>query len=140
MIDGYIILNRKVSLVIRSFVFSIGLIMILVIWGINTLNYQSFFHIHCKVSNFNSYYVLEVLIPEKEVNEIINKNLLLIEDIEYNYSVVKIESDIIYMDNENFQKIYLEVFNLDDKYKKNNYRLDIKIEKDNKKIIDYLIE
>ena len=140
MIDSYIILNRKVSLVIKSFVFNIGLIITLIIWGINTLEYQTFFHIHCKVLNFNSYYFLEVLIKEEEVNKIINQNLLLIDNKEYNYKVIKVEPEIIYKDNTNYQKIILEVPNIDNNYKKNNYHLDIKIKKENKKIIKYLIE
>ena len=87
MIDGYIIMNRRTNLIIKMFVFNISIIIILVIWGVNTFYYQSYFHIHSKLINFNSYYLLEVLIPEKEVNQIINKNVLLIGDQVYNYSV-----------------------------------------------------
>ena len=140
MIDGYIIMNRKTNLIIKMFVFNISIIIILVIWGINTFYYQSYFHIHSKLINFNSYYLLEVLIPEKEVNQITKENVLLIGDKVYNYSVYKIDDSIIYRDNINYIKLYLDVYDLEEKYMINNYRLDIKIPKENKKIINYFIE
>lgn len=140
MIDSYIILNRKTNLIIKCFVFNICVIMILIIWGINTFKYQSYFHIHSKILNFNSYYLMEVLIPEKEVNQIIKKNKLLIGNKEYIYRVYEISNNIIYKDSINYQKIYLEVFELDDIYKFNNYRLEIKIPNEKKKILDYLLE
>jgi len=140
MIDSYIILNRKINPIIKIFLLNICIIIVLLIWGINTLNYKSFFHIHSKVTNFNSYYVLEVLIPKKEVNQIIKQNELFIGDKKYKYITYKIDNDIIYKDNINYQKLYLKVNNLDKDYLFNNYRLDIKILRDNKKIIKYFIE
>lgn len=140
MIDGYIIMNRRTDLIIKMFVFNISIIIILVIWGVNTFYYQSYFHIHSKLINFNSYYLLEVLIPEKEVNQIINKNVLLIGDQVYNYSVYQVSNNIVYRDNINYIKLYLDVFYLEEKYKINNYQIEIKIPAYNKKIINYFIE
>ncbi len=140
MIDGYIILNRKVTLIIKFFLLSIGIIIVLFIWGINTLEYKCFFHIHSKIINFNSYYVLEVLIPVKEVKQIVEQNILYIGDKEYNYVIYDIEDKIIYKNNINYQRLYLEVYNLEEEYLIDNYRLDIKILKDEKIIIEYLQE
>lgn len=140
MIDSYIILNRKTNKIIKIFIFNICIIIVLFIWGINTLQYKNFFHIHSKITNFNSYFVLEVLIPVKEVNQIEKQNKLFISNKEYNYNVYKKEETIIYKDNTNYQKLYLKVDNLDKKYKINNYRLDIKIPAHSKKIIKYFIE
>ena len=140
MIDSYIIINRKTNLIIKCFVFNICVIMILIVWGINTFEYQSYFHIHSKILNFNSYYLMEVLIPEKEVNQIIKKKKLLIGNKEYTYHVDEVSDDIIYKNNINYKKMYLEVFKLDDIYKFNNYRLEIKVPKEKKKILDYLLE
>ena len=127
MIDSYIILNRKVRPVIIVFILNICIIICLLIWGINTLEYQNFFHIHSKIIKLNSYYFLEVLIPVKEVNQIIGENNLFIGDEVYSYSIYKIDDNIIYKDNTNYQKIYLNVDRLDDKYLINNYRIEIKI-------------
>ena len=140
MIDSYIILNRKVSPIIKIFILNIYIILVLLIWGINTLNYQNFFHIHSKVTKLNSYYVLEVLIPVKEVNQIIKQNTLIIGENKYNYKIYKIEDNIIYENNNNYQKIYLDVINLNDEYLINNYRIEIKIPSENKSIIKFLVE
>ena len=46
----------------------------------------------------------------------------------------------IYLNNENYQKIYLKVLNLDKSYLINGYEMDIKILTEKKKIIDYIKE
>lgn len=140
MIDGYIILNRRTKLIMNLFIFNIGIIVAFVIWGINTFYYQSYFYIHSKILNFNSYYLLEVLIPEKEVNQIIKEDKLLIGDSVYSYAVSDVGNDIIYQNNTNYFQVYLEVFELDDIYKINNYRLEIRIPKEKKRIINYFME
>lgn len=140
MIDSYIIINRKTSPIIKFFLFNICIIIVLIIWGINTLEYKSFIHIHSKITNFNSYYVLEVLVPVKEVNQIIKQNNLYIGEKLYIYNIYDIEKNIIYKDDINYQTLYLEVKNLEKDYLINNYRLNIKIPKSKKTIIKYIIE
>lgn len=130
MIDSYIILNRKSNKVIRFFILNISILIIIFIWRNNTLNYKNFFHIHSKIINFNSYFVLEVLIPVKEVNQIKNQNQLFIGNKKYNYTIYKISNGVTYQKKINYQKIYLEVIDLENIYKINNYRLDIKIPKE----------
>lgn len=138
MIDSYIILNRKTNFIIKIFICILSFLTILVIWGINTFSYRSFFHIHSQSLNLNSYYYLEVLVPAEEVNYITNKNKIVINSKEYNYKVYKIAPDITYIEQKNCLKLYLEIENLEEIYKINGYQLDVKIEKENKKIIDYL--
>lgn len=140
MINSYIILNRKPKTVIILFVHIILFLLILAIWGINTLYYQSFFHIHSKILYQNSYYYLEVLIPAKEVETIATNQILIIESKSYNYHVYKTEPNIIYQNNQNYQKMYLVVTNLEKKYQVNGYQIDVKIKKEKKKIIEYLKE
>ena len=138
MIDSYIILNRKTNTIIKILILNIIIIAVLFIWGINRFDYQSFFHIHSKIINFNSYFVLELLIPVKEVNQIKEQNRLFIGTKEYYYNIKEIDNNIIYQNNTNYQKIYLEVKKLDQKYLINNYHVDIKIPKSPKKLIEYL--
>jgi len=138
MIDSYIILNRKTNTIIKIFILNIIIITVLFIWGINKFEYKSFFHIHSKIINFNSYFVLELLIPVKEVNQIKEQNRLFIGNKEYYYNIKKIEDNIIYQNNTNYQTIYLEIKNLDKKYLIDNYHIDIKIPKSSKKLIEYL--
>lgn len=140
MIDSYIILNRKSRFIIKLFLFNVLILLLLVIIGMNTFYYQEFFQFHSKIFYYNSLYYFEVLIPEKEVFVVTRKNKLMIEKKQYNYRVVRIDSNIIYKDSINYQKVYLEVLHLDSWYQKNGYEVDIKILKDKQKIIDYLKE
>lgn len=138
MIDKYIILNRRPKLIIQLFILNIIFITGLIIWCINTISYQNFFHINSKISNLNSYYFLKVLIPVKEVNKIINKKELWINNKKYTYVTSKIDNKVIYKNNENYQTLYLDINNLEEKYKIDNYHLEIKIADNPKKIIEYL--
>lgn len=138
MVDGYIILNRKPSLIIKAFTFNILVLLILVIWGINTLSFYSFFHIHSQILNLNNSYYLEVLIPAKEVKTVTNNKKIFINTKEYQYRIYEVEPKIVYENNQNYQRVYLEIYDLEESYKINGYQLEVKIEKDKKKIIDYL--
>ena len=140
MIDRYIILNRTPKIIIKLFIINIFLITGIVIWGINTLMYQKFLQIHSEILNVNSYYLFKVLIPVKEVKTITNNNKLWIEKKEYQYKVKTIDNKVIYQKNQNYIPIYLEVKDVEKEYLIDGYQLDIKIEKEKKKIIDYLKE
>lgn len=140
MIDSYIILTRKPSFIIKAFIINIVFIGMLVIWSINTFYYQTSFQFHSKLLNFNSFYYLEVLIPVKEVHQVTIRNKIIIEEKEYYYQVYKVDSNVLYVNNENYQKVYLEVFDLEDEYLKDGYEMDVKIYQEKKKIIDYLKE
>ena len=141
MINHYLILNRKPSFIIKTFILVISFIIIAVIWGVNTFYYQNFIILHSRIKYFdNSYYFIEVLVPIKEVKQITNQNQIAINNKTYNYLIYKIDNNITYIDDENYQYVYLNVINLDDSYLINGYETDVKILKERKKIIDYLKE
>lgn len=140
MNNSYTILNRKISLIIIIFNINILLITILIIWGINSFNYQKFINIHARIINLKSFYVVEVIVPVKEVNKIANKSIVIINSKKYNYSIYKIDNDCFYKNNTNYQKIYLNIYNLDKSYLINNYELDLKIPTEKKKIIHFFKE
>ena len=138
MNSSYLILNRTPSLIIRAFIFNTIIFAGLIIWGINTLYYQKFIKLHSEIICCDSLFYSVVLVSAKEVKQIINNNNLKIEGKTYLYRVYKIDNNIIYINNENYIKIYLEIFNLDKEYLINGYQLDLKIFLENKKIIEYL--
>ena len=140
MLDGYVILNRKTKFIMKFFICNVIVFLLLVIIGINTIYYQMFFQFHSKIFYLNSLYYFEVLVPEKEVSLVTSQNKLIIDSKIYNYHILEIDSNIVYQDSINYQKIYLEVDKLDPCYQKNGYELEIKILKNKQKIIDYLKE
>lgn len=137
MIDSYIIINRKPSLIIKLFIYNILFLTLLVIWCINTFYYHSFFQVHSQILRINSLYCLEVLIPVEGVNIITSKSKIEIASKIYNYQVYKIDPNAFYDGNKNYQKLYLKIDDLEDFYKINGYQMEVKIEKTSKKIIDY---
>lgn len=140
MIESYIILNRKTKKIIKFFIVNGLVFLLLVMIGINTIYYKSFYQFHSKIFYFNSLYYVSVLVPTKEVINITSQNQMIIDSKIYFYQVYKIDLNVIYENGNNCQKVYLEIKELDLDYQKNGYEIDFKILKSNKKIIDYLKE
>ena len=140
MNNSYTILNRNSSFIINSFIINILILISFAIWGINTFKIHSFIQIHSKILYFDSFYYMEVLVPAKEVNQITKQNKIIIDKKIYNYTIYKTDNKIKYQNNENYQKIYLKIYNLDDFYLKDGYEMDVKFLKEKKKIIDYIRE
>lgn len=140
MLNTYLILNRKCKSIIKIFLLNVFILLLFIIYGINTFYYQTSIQLHSKILFKDSLFYIEVLVPEKEVSTIVKNKYLQISNIHYEYKVKKINPNIIYQDNTNYQKVYLEVKDLNKDYQKNGYRLVIRIPKEKKKIIEYLKE
>ena len=134
ILDIEIILKRQKY----PFIYNIGFILIIIL--------IMFLYISC-VYKYQSYYIakgtikdntLELLVSIDDVKYIYNQNKLTIDNHIYDYSIKSI-SENIYIDEllNNYKYIYLEVPNLSNI---NNYVYEVKIEKENKKIITYLKE
>ena len=52
--------------------------------------------------------------------------------------VNNVNNNATYINQKNYQKVFLEIFNLNDYYKINGYEMDVKIPEEKKKIIEYL--
>ena len=72
------------------------------------------------------------------IKTISQNNKIIIDNKEYIYKIYNINESLTYKDNQEYQIVYLEIFNLEDYYKVDNYSLDIKIEKSRQTILDYL--
>ena len=139
MIDSYIIINRKPKFIIKIFLFITILIILLVIWAINTLYINSFINVQSHIINSNSYFLLKVLVPQKEVKKITSNKLILNNKL-YNYTIYRTEDKITYKNNINYLTLYLIIHNLEEEYKINGYHTEVKIIKKKEKIINYLKE
>jgi len=99
------------------------------------------------VYNYKTYYInkgtmidgnMKLLVDIDDIKYITRNNILKIESDRYEYNIKEI-SEEIYLDESlnNYKYIYLKVNNLNNI---NNYVYEIKIVKENKKIIEYLKE
>ena len=130
MIDKYIILNRKPTILIKLFICNIIFLTGLIIWSINTFSYQKYFLVHSQISSLNSYYCIKVLIPVKEVNKITSQNTLWINNKIYQYRVVKKDNKITYKNKTNYLNLYLVINHLEKEYQIDGYRIDVLFKKE----------
>ena len=132
ILDIEIILKRQKY----PFIYNIGFILIIIL--------IVFLYISC-VYKYQSYYItkgtikdntLELLVNLDDIKYISNQNKLTIDDRLYNYNIKSI-SENLYVDESlnNYKYIYLEIPNLSNI---NNYVYEVKLQKENKKIIEYL--
>jgi hypothetical protein len=119
-------------------IYNIGTILLIIIF---LFIYISFTY------RYKSYYItkgtmkdgnIKLLIKLDDIKYLINNNNLEIDNTIYKYQIKNI-SENIYIDESynNYQEAYLKVDGINNL---NNYVYKIKIEKENKKIIEYLIE
>lgn len=132
ILDIEIILKRQKY----PYIYNIGFILLIIL--------IIFLYISC-VYKYQSYYIikgtikdntLELLVNIEDIKYIHNQNKLTIGNNVYNYRIKSI-SDNLYVDEyfNNYKYICLEVPNLSNI---NNYVYEVKLQKENKKIIEYL--
>lgn len=140
MLDTYLILNRKQNYLIKIFLINVIILLLITIYGINTLYYEFYIQLHSEILSNDSSFYLKVFVPEKEVLTVTEGKIIEISSKKYTYTIDQIEDNILYKDNENYQIFHLKIDNLDPIYKKNGYHIKVKIKKDRRKFIDYLKE
>lgn len=100
--------------------------------------YQTYNKTVAEVIYENNHYYIIIYLPKNDVKNIASNNILYIDKKEYNYDIVKIESEYFEDNTNNYQKITLDI-DLPSKYQINNLNLNIKLLKENKKIINYIL-
>lgn len=117
-------------------IYNIGYILIIIL---SIFIYVSYIY------KYKTYYItkgtikdnnLELLVNLNDIKYISNNNVLEIDNVLYSYHINKISEDL-YVDESlnNYKYIYLNVDNLSNI---NNYVYEVKLEKENKKIIEYI--
>lgn len=122
-----------------SFIYSIAnivmIIILLSLYVLFTYNYRTYYK---SIGIINDKNMLEVYIYDKDIDYVLNKNMIEIDNKKYKYQVSEIDKNI-YVDNnyQNYKKIYLKIDNLE---VKENQALEFIIEKKNKKIIYHILD
>ena len=116
--------------------YNIGLVLLVIL--------SIFLYISC-IYKYQTYYItkgtikentLELLVDINDLKYILNKDILIIDNKQYKYHINSI-SEKIYVDEylNNYKYVYLKVDNLSNI---NNYVYEVKLQKENKKIIEYI--
>lgn len=138
MIDTYILLNRKTKLISKLFIYNILILIILMIYILSKFEYTSYFYSNSQITFMDNYFLLKINTSLEDIQTISKSNSIIINNKEYMYQIYKIENDVMYENNNQYQVIYLKILNLEEYYWIENYSLNIKIEKERKVLIDYL--
>lgn len=137
MLDKEIILNKKITK--SYFIIFFLTLMIVSIIILLFFPYKSYYQTNAIVTQDNNKYLLKIKTDLSSLKVISNCNFLTMDDNEYYYQIYKIDNYLLNQDDKNYLNVYLKL-NLDKKYQINNYVLPIKVEKETKRIINYLVD
>ena len=129
-----IIINRKKYPCIYNTSLIITIILLIFIYIIFTYKYQTYYITKGKMTNNE----LELLVNTNDLKYLYHHNMLSIDNKNYSYNLISI-SDEIYLDDSynDYKYVYLKIDNLTNI---DNYVYEIKIEKENKLLAEYLKE
>lgn len=139
MINNNIILNKKVGPLVYIY------IMILIICALSLIivcmlfHYKVYYFFKGNVFEEDGIYYLKCYIPILEAKYVASGDSIIIDKKEYKYDIKSISNEYFNNNNETYQEIVLNI-NFDDKYKYNNLVINLKLIKEDKKIIEYLKE
>lgn len=131
ILDIEIILTRKKYPKIYNLGIIISIIILIFIYIIFTYNYQTYYISKGKVLNNN----LELLVNIEDIKYITNNKVIILDGQAYNYIVSSISNDLLVDETyNNYQYVYLKISNLNTL---NNYVYEVKIPKENQKLVKY---
>ena len=132
-----LILDRKKYPYIYSVTFIIITNIIISLIISLTCNYKTYYKVLGKVV-YNNNYLLEIPCEYNNIEYIINNNTLSINNKIYNYNIINVDNNLyVTQENINYLLVYLSYNEIP---KINNLVLEVKILKENKKIIYYILD
>lgn len=134
-IDSEIILSRKIKYFVYVYILIIIIITLFLITMSMIFKYKLYYKVKAIVAEDNS---LKVYIPLNDTKYILKNDYLFIDNKKYKYSIKEINKEYLTDNMTTYQVITLEL-SLPSEYKYQNLTLDIKLIKENKKIIDYIL-
>ena len=102
--------------------------------------YKTFININLTVKSVDNEYMVTTYIKNKDLKYLINNNKLIFNNKEYSYKDIIIsEENYVDKDNDIVKLVYLKT-DLESIYLIDNYIITAKIEKENKMIINYILD
>lgn len=134
-IDSEIILSRKIKYFVYVYILIIIIIMLSLITMSMIFKYKLYYKVKAIVAEDNN---LKVYIPLNDIKYILKNDYLFIDNKKYKYNIKEINKEYLTDNMTTYQVIILEL-SLPSEYKYQNLTLDIKLIKENKKIINYIL-
>lgn len=125
--------NKKIILLSRIIIISFIIVTIIT----HFIEVQNYYQNKGIIVLDEDKYYLKLYIDITNINDIINNSSIIINDIDYNYSIIK-KSDLLESNYNNYQIFYLQVPNLNKNLLINNLVIDYKILIHNQLLIKYI--
>lgn len=138
-IDSEIILQRKIEPLVYVYIMIIIVIMLSLIIFFILFHYKTYYNVRGIVMCEDSYYYIRIYVPLDNLKYITDNDIVKIDDLEYKYSIIEVDSEYFTDNVTTYQIMNIEI-DLKDKYKFNNLTLDMKFVKEDQRIIDYILE
>lgn len=137
-IDNQIVLNKKITPLVYVYIMIIIIISFSLIIIFMLFHYKTYYIIKGTVINEEDNYYIKCYIPISDIKYITSSDNLLVDKKVYKYNIKRINEEY-YTDNSNtYQEVILDI-ELQSNYKYNNLVLDLKLLKENKRVIDLFI-
>lgn len=137
-IDTEIILQRKIEPFIYVYIMIIIVIMLSLIILSITYHYKTYYKIKGIVTKEEDYYI-RIYMPLKDINYLVNNDYIIINNNKYKYNIISLEEEYFQNELNTYQIVKISI-ELPNNYKHNNLTLDLKLLKEDKRIIDYIIK
>lgn len=125
--------NKKIILLSRIIIISFIIVTIIT----HFIEVQNYYQNKGIIVLDEDKYYLKLYIDITNINDIINNSSIIINDIDYNYSIIK-KSDLLESNYNNYQIFYLQVPDLNKNLLINNLVIDYKILIHNQLLIKYI--
>ena len=136
-IDVEIILERKIKYYVYIYIMIIIITILSLITFAILFNYKIYYKVRGIVLSEEDYSI-KIIVPLEDIKYITKNDTIIIDKEEYKYKIKEIDRKYITDNKRTYQIIILEL-NLPNKYKYNNLTLDLRLIKENKKIIKYIL-
>lgn len=138
-IEAEIFIRKKIPIIYKMITI-LTIILIILVPIILNMNYQTIIKTDAIIKKEDSQYLIMLSIKEEDLKYVVNNNYIKLDNTTYYYKTYRIEEDLYLSQNlENYKIVYLKS-KLNKEYKVNNLTLTAKINKNNKKIINYIID
>ncbi len=138
-LDSEIILQRKISPIVYAYIMIIIVITLSLIILTFLLNYKTYYKMKGTVVEEDNHYYINLYLPLSDYKYLVNSNIVTIDKKDYNYKILSVDKEYYTDNNTTYQIIKIEL-PLEDKYKINNLVIDLQIQKENKRVINYIIK
>lgn len=137
-IDSEIILQRKINPIIYIYTLVIIIIVLSFILLMLFCKYQTYLNIKGIIVNEDNHYYIIAYLPLDDIKIITDNSTLYIDKEKYDYSIIELSEEYIADNITTYQRIKIDT-NIPSKYQINNLTINLKIPKENKKIINYIL-